>query len=766
MLMGCVPPRAVSPDLLYRAQLWSADRFYIVQFILNILAMAFVWSVFGASAHLPMFVGWTVLAVIVTLLPLRHSRQRIREDYASVTRNDILAQGGLVTLQGVLWTVATLSFSQAGHPEQIIAIWTLNSCLMVGAAVALSALPLASIGFLLIVGAGGVLLFPEAYGPQLPILAASYALALLIASLKHARAFGQQLQTGAELTEKREVVSLLLREHDELGADWLWQTDTARRISAVSPRLAELLGTTPAALEGKPLVQILAGSHWESGEFNAGLRDVAERLKRHESFSHVVLPVEIDGSLRWWDLSASPRLDDNGAFLGFRGVGSDVTEQRETSDKIAQLARFDPLTGLPNRLQLSEALSAALHSVERWNGRCAFLMIDLDRFKSVNDTLGHQVGDKLLEQVAERLREMCGPYEVCGRIGGDEFAIVMREFDEPFRIAQFSLALIDALSQPYEVGPNMLYIGASVGSAMAPRDGTTTETLIRSADLALYRAKDEGGGTHCPYEPRLHVDAEERRTLEIALREALDKEELHVVYQPVVNAVTGKIEGFESLVRWTHPEMGVISPVKFIPVAEDARLIAPIGEWVLHTACQEAMRWPDDIKIAVNVSAEQLHNPQFVSCVMSALDQSGLAPGRLELEVTESVFMREGTMATRILDQLLALGVRLSLDDFGTGYSSLGYLSRTKFNTIKIDRSFVVSAAKHVPESLAIIRAVVAMATSLGMATTAEGVETQTELEMVNALGCTKIQGYYFGRPMPAHEALLLFRNKRTSAVA
>ena len=326
--------------------------------------------------------------------------------------------------------------------------------------------------------------------------------------------------------------------------------------------------------------------------------------------------------------------------------------------------------------------------------------------------------------------------------------------------------LFRSLSLPYEVDQHTLYIGASVGSGIGPRDGEDAETLFRSADLALYRAKDEGGGVHRVYEPMLHAFAEERRILELALREALEKNQLHLVYQPVVNARTGNVEGFESLVRWTHPELGPVSPAKFVPVAEDARLIAPIGEWVLRTACMEAMNWPSDVRVAVNVSAEQLSNPNFVAVVMSALAQSGLTSDRLELEVTESVFMREGTGATQILEQIMGLGVRLSLDDFGTGYSSLGYLSRTRFSTIKIDRSFVTSAAKNEPESLAIIRAVVALAQSLGMATTAEGVENETEVEMVNQLGCSKIQGYYFGRPMPADEARALFPHQQKQARA
>jgi EAL domain-containing protein (putative c-di-GMP-specific phosphodiesterase class I) len=302
---------------------------------------------------------------------------------------------------------------------------------------------------------------------------------------------------------------------------------------------------------------------------------------------------------------------------------------------------------------------------------------------------------------------------------------------------------------------------------MGPRDGRTAEMLIRSADLALYRSKDRGGGHFHIYDPQLHAQAEERRVLEIALRQALENGELHLQYQPVVAADTGALSGFEALLRWTHPEHGAVSPAKFVPIAEDARLIAPIGEWVLRTACMEAARWPSHVRVAVNVSAEQLYSPNFVATVVSALGEAGLPAGRLEIEVTESLFMREGTSAIQVLERLLDLGVRLSLDDFGTGYSSLGYLSRTRFSTIKVDRSFVIDAARGAQEAIAIIRAVVALAGSLGMATIAEGVETERQLGMVQQLGCTKIQGYYFGRPLPVEEARTIAnRGYERSAVA
>ena len=389
---------------------------------------------------------------------------------------------------------------------------------------------------------------------------------------------------------------------------------------------------------------------------------------------------------------------------------------------------------------------------------CGFMMIDLDRFKAVNDTLGHPVGDRLLARVSERLQSIMSDNELCGRLGGDEFAIVIKDASDPKHIEALGKNIIETLSRPYEVDQHTLYIGASVGTALGPRDGRTVDMLMRSADLALYRSKDDGGGAHNEYEPKLHVYAEERRVMEIALRKALDNKEFALAYQPVVSADTGGVLGFEALLRWNNPDFGFVSPAKFIPLAEDARLIGPIGEWVMRTACKEAMKWPATIKVAVNVSADQLNDIGFLDMVLSALEDSGLPPQRLEIEVTESIFVREGTGATQVLDQIIALGINLSLDDFGTGYSSLGYLRKTRFTTIKIDRSFVQGAAKKVPESLAFIRAVVAMADSLGMSTTAEGTETEEEVKMVQQLGCRKIQGYYFDRPMAPPDALELFK--------
>ncbi|GAO56368.1 bifunctional diguanylate cyclase/phosphodiesterase [Novosphingobium sp. MD-1] len=737
-------------------QYFSAFRRMYVKVGMNVLAALFLAFVsFGATP--PLFIlGWMVLLAAVLLQGMRLDRGLADADRRRLTRPEIVRHALLIVALALIWTLPLVVFPLFGHVDRL-ALWMVMTVIIAGMAYALAAVPLAPLLFGGIVGITGAVMFVWSGQVVNGGLALAFVTIVSAGRIEAARAFLNARVAEAGMAEKGEVVSLLLREFEEGGADWLWQIDTARRVRAASPRFAFALGCEPDEADGKPLIQLIAGPSWDSGQFHSSLHDLAERLKRRESFSNLIVRVTIDGGHRWWELSASPKVDENGGFAGFRGVGSDVTEQRESSEKIAYLASYDTLTGLPNRMMVTDTLGEAMADADKWRTRCAFLMIDLDRFKAVNDTLGHLVGDQLLALVSERLRKLMTDNELCGRLGGDEFAIVLRDASDTDRIAHVAQAVIHALSQPYQVDSHTLYVGASVGSAIGPRDGATVETLMRNADLALYRAKDSGGGTHCNYEPALHAHAEERRQLEFALRRALERNELHLTYQPVVDATSEQLVSFEALLRWNSAEHGMISPAKFIPLAEDTRLIVPIGEWVLRMACLEAARWPDPIKIAVNVSGEQLLDPAFADTVVSALSASGLPPHRLEIEVTESIFVRDGTTAQATLQRIMALGCGVALDDFGTGYSSLGYLRQMRFSTIKVDRIFVQGAARKNAESLAIVRAVVAMADSLEMSTTAEGVETEEQLAVIRALGCKKIQGYYFGRPMPAEDARALF---------
>ena len=748
------------------AQLKAGRGFALFLLGVHVVSAALVVIVLAPHRPLWMLAGWAcAIALAAGGVAIRRLSSRLRDLHSASVR-DVRRTVIDGILLGLLWAVPPLAFGVAGDLRTALSLWIILSVLMAASAVALAGLPLPTLAFLALLGASvsGMLLVNA--GPLLACAVLLFTVLLMVGCFTRGRALVLIRAGEIALAERDETVSLLLRDFEESSADWLWEIDAGRRIVRASTKFCHAVGVDPLKINGAPFLQVLAGPKWDAGEFSAGLRELAERLKGRESFRDLRLPVHVKGEERWWEITASPRFDDAGAFVGFRGVGSDVTEARASTDKINRMARYDALTGLPNRLLINEALAAAMAEAEKWGSRCAFMMIDLDRFKAVNDTLGHQIGDRLLGRVSERLRFLTSDNEMVGRLGGDEFAVVVRDASDFARVERLALAIIESLSQPYEVDQNTLYIGASVGVAQGPRDGRTAETLIRSADLALYRSKDGGGGHFHLYEPQLHVQAEERRVLEIALRHALENGELHLQYQPVVAADSGALSGFEALLRWTHPEFGSVSPAKFVPIAEEARLIAPIGEWVLRTACEEAARWPSNVRIAVNVSAEQLYNPNFVNTVTSALSHSGLSAERLEVEVTESLFMREGTCATQVLERLLDLGIRLSLDDFGTGYSSLGYLSRTRFSTIKVDRTFVQQASKGAPEATAIIRAVVALADSLGMATTAEGVETEHEHMMVQRLGCTKVQGYYFGRPLPVEEARAIANRGQVASAA
>jgi diguanylate cyclase (GGDEF)-like protein/PAS domain S-box-containing protein len=701
---------------------------------------------------------WMAVLAAVQLRGALLDRTIADADRRTITREEIVRQASNSLLGGAVWAVPVLFFAPFGSLGDMIALMVLIATLVMGTVLFFTAAPLGVIGYIAIVCVAGMVQL-LLHGFWLAAIAVIlFMLICMFGAIEVARVHLAVRIAENGIAEKGEVVSLLLREFEENEADWLWQVDTTRRVRNVSPRFAYALAREQAEAEGKSLIELIAGANWSEGNLPPSLYDLAERLKHRENFSNLLVKVNIRGEEHWWELSGTPIRDEDGKFAGFRGVGSDVTEQRKSSEKIAYLARYDTLTSLPNRLQLTEALDAALLYAQQWRTRCALLMVDLDRFKAVNDSLGHLTGDRLLAQVSSRLQALMDDNSICGRLGGDEFAIVIREASSADAVRVLAQQVIETLTEPYLVDAHTLYVGASVGSAIGPRDGTTVEELMRNADLALYRAKDIGGGEHCRFEPALHASAEERRQLEVSLRSALERDELVLHYQPVVDARSEDIVSFEALVRWNSKDHGFVSPGKFIPLAEDTRLIVPIGKWVLRNACREARKWPDRVKINVNVSPEQLLEPGFHQEVVDALAITGLRPGRLEIEVTESIFLRDASVARNALEQVMALGCSVALDDFGTGYSSLGYLRKLRFSTIKVDRTFVQGAAQGSNESLAIINAVVAMAKSMNMTTTAEGVETAEEAELIRNLGCDKIQGFYFGRPMSDDDARRLFK--------
>jgi diguanylate cyclase (GGDEF)-like protein len=437
---------------------------------------------------------------------------------------------------------------------------------------------------------------------------------------------------------------------------------------------------------------------------------------------------------------------------GWVATHLDVTEQHRSEAKIAYMARHDALTDLPNRIFLRERLESALAATRRGTRQLAVLVLDLDRFKEINDTLGHPVGDALLKAVAGRLRASIRATATIARLGGDEFAVIEEVSDAVVEVEAIALRIQRSLFEPFDLGDHQVIAEASIGIAIATRDGADCDEIMKSADLALYRAKTEGRGAYRFFEPEMDRIMQERRDLERDMRNALRNGEFELHYQPIVGASSGRPCGYEALLRWHHPLRGLVQPADFISLAEETGLIVPLGEWVIRTACREAANWPADLRIAVNLSPAQLRNMELVPVVVRALADCNLAPHRLELEVTESVIMKDGKVAFTILDQLRSLGVRIALDDFGTGYSSLSFLQRFPFDKVKIDRSFVNELLDEREESRLIARAVVQFAVSLGKITTAEGVETKEQLDMLVAEGCSELQGYFIGRPARAAE--------------
>lgn len=451
------------------------------------------------------------------------------------------------------------------------------------------------------------------------------------------------------------------------------------------------------------------------------------------------------------------------AFVAVRQSHKEVSE---ANSLLERAAKRDALTDLSNRPEFRRNLREALESRD---GAVALFLLDLDKFKEVNDTLGHAAGDQLLVGVADRMRETLAEGDVPCRLGGDEFAVVIRSTTDRRELARIADLLIGNIAKPFELSESRSSVGATIGIAVGPEDGTTVDNLSRSADLALYAAKSAGRGRARLYDPSLREAADDRRRLEADLRVALSNGELFIAYQPIVNARSGEVETYEALLRWDHPQRGMVSPDAFIPIAEDAGLIHAIGSWTIRTACQTAMSWPSHVKLAVNLSALQVESEGFAATVLSALSSSGFPARRLELEVTESVFLREGAQTKEMLSRLRAMGISLALDDFGTGYSSLGYLHRADFSKIKIDRSFVRSAVAGWSEGIAVIEAIVTLASGLGMQTVAEGIESEEDRQVMLQLGCSQLQGYLFGKATcefgpdsaPRQAAILDFAKER-----
>ena len=581
----------------------------------------------------------------------------------------------------------------------------------------------------------------------LGLFAALAAVGLAIAVL-HFQQTNEREAAASELSTQNMLLDTALKNMSQ----GLCMFDAGQRLVIANSRYAEMYGLTPEQVRpGTTLRQIL-DHRIASGAYTGSVPDeyIDERLAAvAQRVASTRTHALADG--RVFAIAHTPMADG-----GWVATHEDITELRRNEARIAHMALHDGLTDLPNRTLLNERLEHALARV-RPGEMVANHLLDLDLFKNVNDTLGHGIGDKLLKAVADRLRALVGDGGTVARMGGDEFAIVQAALAQPADAATLAERIMEAIGQPYDIDGHQVTIGTSVGIAVGPADGAHADQLIRNADLALSRAKSDGRGTLRFFEPGMDVRMQARRELEHDLRKALAAGEFELHYQPVLNLARNEITGAEALVRWRHPERGLVPPGAFIPLAEEIGLILPLGEWAIRQACATAAAWPGAPRVAVNLSPAQFASPGLVQVVVGALATSGLAPERLELEITENVLLDDSETTLAMLFQLRAMGVRIAMDDFGTGYSSLSYLQTFPFDRIKIDRSFVKDIT-YAAGSLNIVRAVAAMAKGLGMQTTAEGVETQEQLEAVKAEGCTEMQGFLLSRAVPADEIAALLQ--------
>ncbi len=577
--------------------------------------------------------------------------------------------------------------------------------------------------------------------------------------IHHPTAGGGWIGTHEDVSEREKLDARLKQQHELLKskqqqldaavsnmAQGLAMFDAQLRVVIANDRYAEIYGLGPEQVsQGTTLHQIIE-HRIANGDFVGKTPDqvVTSLQKRVEGHKPAYYVNELkNGNII--SVSIQPMADG-----GYVSTHQDVTEERRAEARIAHLALHDALTDLPNRILLRKRLERAVDGVRQGNGGLAALMLDLDRFKEVNDSLGHAVGDALLKAVTERLRSCVRDGDTIGRLGGDEFTILARVTDGAAEATALAMRINAAVAAPFDLDGKQVSVATSIGIALAPQDGTDPDDLLKKSDLALYCAKNEGRGVHCFFAPEMDQRMQARRELERDLRNALVGSQFELYYQPLVNLERDEICGLEALLRWNHPLRGKVPPLEFIPLAEETGLIVAIGEWVLRQACADAATWPDDVKVAVNVSPAQFKSGGFLEMVVDGLEKAGLAPNRLEVEITESVVLEDSNGAFETLERLHNLGVRIALDDFGTGYSSLSNLRKFPFDKIKIDRSFVKDLSPANLDAVAIVRAMAQLGGTLGIATAAEGIETEEQLKQVRSEGCTEAQGYYICKPSPA----------------
>lgn len=710
-----------------------------------------LWAL--SDRHGPGLYAWFLSLLAVALVSTHRWARCLGKPLHTASPRAVRRATWQASVLALLWSWLPIGWFASASSGQQLFIATLFSGMLSAGTFVLNPLPKASLAYASIFSVAAWWALWSAADPMMAgvaVLMGFYAPMNVVGALSTWRKSTALLISRSEAIRQEQLLAVVFQDFEQSANEALWEIGTDGRLAQTSPRLSSLLRlpATPTAHTSLP--------DWIA-QHSASTPDTlatafATALDKQTPFHSLPVALTVQGERFHLAFTGKPIQDEWGQVSGWRGVVADKTSMVQAQEQLERLAHSDSLTQLANRFCMHQAIAQAMQAGQGG----ALLLIDLDAFKSINDRLGHSVGDAVLQQVAQRLQSITGAAHLVARLGGDEFAVLLRQppaaahwpADAQAQAQAQAQALVEALTQPLAVDGRRLRIGASVGVALFAPGSTDVDALLVQADTALYAAKDQGRGRYTVYTQQMGDKNQRKARLESDLREAIQRQELSLLWQPQIDMASGQIAGVESVLRWQHTALGNISPVEFIAIAEQSGAIDALGRWVLQQACAAAVQEPalSGLDISINVSALQLREADFVPQVQAALVHTGLAPQRLELEITESVFIDDAPWALQQLHALRALGVRIALDDFGTGYSSLSYLSQFPFHTLKIDRSFVQKATEH-PCSHTIVKSIVQMASSLGMRTVAEGVETPEQLRMLSAMGTTLAQGYLLSRP-------------------
>lgn len=733
-----------------------------VPLIANVLGPLLVWSTLGSTenAFLSFWLIGFISLVVVNLLDgpsLKGHRPSTIEQLVRDERRALLTCLGFGFMWGLL---ATVHYGTASVDERHLITLVLTGYLA-SAPLVLAAVPAAVFAFALpiLVQVTPVLIMDGvSKNAFLLQMIAVYAVVVTVTLRHYWAAFADRTRALGEVDEQKNLIGVLLEDFRSSSNEWLWHTDENLRFKKIAKGFRKEGRTARDPMIDLDPQAALEAVFTHNGIIDAGATRAVEAMKAGEPFRNIVLHVVTEEDERWWSVSGTPGRDRDGRFVGYRGVGRDITEKCRAEQELTFLAHHDALTGAANRANFNQQLEKTGQAVANSNLRFALIQFDLDDFKAVNDTAGHAAGDAVLCVAYERMMEQMPKGAILARIGGDEFAAILelQQSTSPEEVLTLVNSMVSAVTRPIEAAGGMFRIGASAGIALMPDNGRDPQAVLQLADIALYNAKSDSVA-------RVHLasarDGEAysyRKVLERDLRSAVERGEFSLNFQPIVDAFTGRAVVMEALLRWKHPVFGIISPGEFIPIAEQTGSIQQIGQWALQEACRTAATWPEAVRVAVNISPRQLDREDLGAMVLSAVKEAGLKPNRLELEITETAFLGGAERVRKVVKRMQAYGVKVAMDDFGTGYSSLSSLQDVPFDKLKIDRSLVARDRRE-ERAVSILRSIIAIGKALDMHVTAEGVETAEQAAFLKGLGCNSLQGFLFARPMPTSELPVFF---------